>query len=184
MEGPTPSSALFYGGVSIHAGLYLILRIWPVLELSQSVRAVGVGLGLCTALYATAVARTHSDAKGGLAHATLAQVGLILAEICLGLTTLALVHLACHALLRIWQYLRAPNRIHDAHRHGHAHPERLIFGPLVLEKRVFAAALHKWRLDERLEAVVAPVVALGRALAAAERGLVRAVSMDRRSPGP
>ena len=42
MEGPTPSSALFYGAVSIHAGLFLLLRVWPVLEVSLVARAVGV----------------------------------------------------------------------------------------------------------------------------------------------
>ena len=47
--------------------------------------AIGVIVGLSTALYAAAMARVHTDAKGALAHATLAQVGLILAEICLGL---------------------------------------------------------------------------------------------------
>ena len=119
MEGPTPSSALFYGAVSIHAGLFLLLRVWPVLEVSFVARTVGVLVGLATALYATAVVRVHTDAKGALAHATLAQVGLILAEICLGWTALALTHLVCHAFLRLGQYLKAPNTIHDSHRLGH-----------------------------------------------------------------
>ena len=121
MEGPTPSSALFYGAVSIHAGLFLLLRVWPVLEVSPVARGVGVVVGLSTAIYAAAVVRVHTDAKGALAHATLAQVGLILAEICLGWTTLALMHLVCHALLRLGQYLKAPNTIHDTHRIGHGH---------------------------------------------------------------
>lgn len=106
MEGPTPSSALFYGAVSIHAGLFLVLRVWPVFAASPVACAVGVAVGLATAVYTTTVARVHTDAKGALARATLAQVGLIVAEICLGWTTLALVHLLCHALLRLGQYLR------------------------------------------------------------------------------
>ena len=110
------------------------------------------------------MARTHADAKGALAHATLAQVGLILAEISLGFTTLATVHLACHAMLRGFQYLRAPNAIHDAHRLGHAaivhaHPSEV---PTLRQRRRYAAALHRLRLEDRLDAAVAPVLALAR----------------------
>ncbi len=180
MEGPTPSSALFYGGVSIHAGLLLLLRVYPVLELSPVARVVGVVVGLATAVYALLVSRTASDAKGSLAHATLTQVGLILTEIALGLTTLAVFHLVGHALLRVWQYLRAPNRIHDAHRtqvHAHAHgaasssalsssalsSSALSSSALSsLWANVHARALFRLRLDERLDAVVDVIVAVAR----------------------
>jgi NADH:ubiquinone oxidoreductase subunit 5 (subunit L)/multisubunit Na+/H+ antiporter MnhA subunit len=181
MEGPTPSSALFYGAVSIHAGLFLLLRVWPVFEASPVARGVGVVVGLATAVYAAAVARVHTDAKGALAHATLAQVGLILAEICLGWTTLALTHLVCHALLRLGQYLKAPNTIHDTHRMGHQH-----HGPNWIERllpamtpRMYAAALHRLRLDDRIDAVFSPVMSLARALDAADSRLRKSLSLDR-----
>lgn len=184
MEGPTPSSALFYGAVSIHAGLYLMLRVSSVIEVAPYVAAFGVFIGVLTALYASAVARVHTDAKGALAHATLAQIGLILAEISLGLTTLALVHLSCHALLRVYQYLRAPNMIHDAHSFGHGHHQR---GPGLLgriapglSERVYAAALHRWRLDERIDAAVAPALSLARVLDRFDHRVRSALSMDGR----
>ena len=165
MEGPTPSSALFYGGLSIHVGLYLVLRVWPVVAASPVVRGATVAIGLATALYATAVARVHPDAKGALAHATLAQVGLILAEIALGFTTLALFHILGHASLRVWQYLRAPNTIHDAHRLGHhAAPPFLAAAPAGLAARSYLAALHRLRLDERIDALLSPVLLLARGL--------------------
>lgn len=180
MEGPTPSSALFYGAVSIHAGLFLLLRVWPVLEVSLLARAVGVGVGLATALYASLVVRVHTDAKGALAHATLAQVGLILVEICLGWITLALVHLVCHALLRLGQYLRAPSLVHDAHRLGHQHA-----GPTWLERRaprlalrVYAAALHRLRLDDRIDDLYSPVRAVAMMLDRTDSRLRRALSLD------
>ncbi len=101
-------------------------------------------VGLATALYAAAVVRVHTDAKGALAHATLAQVGLILAEICLGWTALALTHLVCHAFLRLGQYLKAPNTIHDSHRlgHGHARPPSLLerWSPVLAARRVCGVA--------------------------------------------
>ncbi len=181
MEGPTPSSALFYGAVSIHAGLFLMLRIFPLLEVAPVARTAGVVVGLSTAVYAALVVRVHTDAKGTLAHATLAQVGLILTEICLGWTTLALTHLVCHALLRLAQYLKAPNAIHDSHRLGHD-PH----GPSLLERlapalaaRVYAASLHRLRLDDRIDTLFMPVLALAGLLDRVDVWLRRTLSFDR-----
>lgn len=167
MEGPTPSSALFYGAVSIHAGLYLMLRVSPVVAVAPVVAALGVIVGISTSIYAAAVARVHTDAKGALAHATLSQIGLILAEISLGLTQLALVHLVCHALLRAYQYLRAPNMIHDVHQHGHVDHGQMMFARIAprLSARIYAAAVHRLRLDEHIDHVIAPVLSLARRLA-------------------
>jgi NADH:ubiquinone oxidoreductase subunit 5 (subunit L)/multisubunit Na+/H+ antiporter MnhA subunit len=179
MEGPTPSSALFYGAVSVHAGIYLLLRVAPVIEAAPVVAAAGVVVGLATAAYATMVARTHTDAKGALAHATLAQIGLILAELSLGLTTLALVHLVCHAMLRGWQFLRAPNMIHDSHAFGHhgTAPAERDVRAITLRDRLFAIALHRLRLDERIDAAVAPVLGLARSLSTLERRVRRVLSI-------
>ncbi|MET1083922.1 MAG: proton-conducting transporter membrane subunit, partial [Burkholderiales bacterium] len=180
MEGPTPSSALFYGAVSIHAGLFLLLRVWPVLEVSIIARSVGVAVGLATALYAAAVVRVHTDAKGALAHATLAQVGLILTEICLGWTTLALVHLVCHAFLRLGQYLKAPNTIHDTHRMGHLHSGAgwLERAAPTVAARVYSASLHRLRLDDRIDWAFSPVLRVAEALDGVDRWWRRALSAD------
>jgi NADH:ubiquinone oxidoreductase subunit 5 (subunit L)/multisubunit Na+/H+ antiporter MnhA subunit len=180
MEGPTPSSALFYGAVSIHAGLFLLLRAWPVFEASAVARAVGVVVGLATAVYAAAVVRVHTDAKGALAHATLAQVGLILAEICLGWTTLALVHMVCHAFLRLGQYLKAPNTIHDTHRVGHsAHHHGVLdrWFPR-LAARLYVHSLHRMRLDDRIDVAFSPVMALAHGLDRADRWVRRTLTLD------
>jgi hypothetical protein len=138
-------------------------------------------VGLSTALYAAAVVRVHTDAKGALAHATLAQVGLILAEICLGWTTLALTHLVCHAFLRLGQYLKAPNTIHDSHRLGHSHAPH----PGVLERwapnvsaRVYAESLHRLRLDDRIDVAFSPVLMMAGVIDRADRWLRGAVSLD------
>lgn len=179
MEGPTPSSALFYGAVSIHAGLFLMLRVWPVLEVSLVARTAGVIVGLATAVYAAAVVRVHTDAKGALAHATLAQVGLILAEICLGWTTLALVHLVCHAFLRLGQFLKAPNTIHDTHRIGHGRPRASWLERRAprLAARLYAASVHRLRLDERIDWAFSPVLALAAWLDSVDRWWRRAWSV-------
>jgi NADH:ubiquinone oxidoreductase subunit 5 (subunit L)/multisubunit Na+/H+ antiporter MnhA subunit len=184
MEGPTPSSALFYGAVSIHTGLYLMLRVAPVTGVAPIAATVGVLVGLATAAYAASVARVHPDAKGALAHATLAQVGLILAEVSLGLTRLALVHLVCHALLRSWQYLRTPNIIHDTHQHGQVAHRRWWLARLSprLAQRVYAAGVHRLRLDERIDAAVAPVLALARLLDRGDARMRGALSLDGPAP--
>ena len=171
LEGPTPSSALFYGGVSIHLGLFLLLRIWPVMDAAPVAKGIGVAIGCATALYAGAVTRTCSDAKGALAHATLAQVGLILAEICTGLTTLAIVHLVGHAFLRVWQYLRAPNMIHDAHRTHLAENASKENPASILGPALYASALFRLRLDEHIDRAAGLVVTVGRWLDHADQKL-------------
>jgi NADH:ubiquinone oxidoreductase subunit 5 (subunit L)/multisubunit Na+/H+ antiporter MnhA subunit len=172
MEGPTPSSALFYGALSLHAGLFLLLRTWTTVQAAPGVMAVAVVVGLFTAAYAALVARVQTDAKGTLAHATLSQAGLVLAEIALGWTTLALWHIVGHALLRAYQYLRAPNAIHDAHRLGHAHP----VAPLPAS--LHARALNRLRLDDALDAAVAPFVAAAKGLDRVDRRLSAALGDD------
>lgn len=175
MEGPTPSSALFYGAVSIHAGVFLLLRIWPLLAVSLVARSLAVVVGLATAVYASLVVRVHADAKGALAHATLAQVGLIFAEIGMGWTDLALTHLVCHAFLRLGQYLKAPNMIHDAHRlglHGST-PGWMVRHLPRLADRMYAAALHRLRLDDLIDALIAPLLAVARGTARIERAICR-----------
>lgn len=115
MEGPTPSSAIFYGALSVHLGAFLLLRISPILELSGPLCALIVAVGLITAGFAAITARVQTDIKSALAFASLTQVGLITAEIGLGLRYIALIHIIGHACLRTLQLLRAPTLLHDYH---------------------------------------------------------------------
>lgn len=116
MEGPTPSSAIFYGGISIHAGAYLLLRAAPLIDRSPTAKIAIFTVGLLTALYGTMVGRVQSDAKNQLAYAAMGQVGLIFVEIALGLRFLALLHIAGHASVRTLQFLRAPSVLQEFHR--------------------------------------------------------------------
>jgi NADH:ubiquinone oxidoreductase subunit 5 (subunit L)/multisubunit Na+/H+ antiporter MnhA subunit len=114
MEGPTPSSALFYGTLSIHAGVYLLLRVWPLLEDAPIARGAVIAVGAITAFTSALSSRVRADAKGALALATSAQAGLMLVETGLGWTDLAMWHLLAHGLLRLGQFLRAPSWLQDA----------------------------------------------------------------------
>ncbi|MFT4585998.1 MAG: NADH-quinone oxidoreductase subunit L [Candidatus Binatia bacterium] len=115
MEGPTPSSAIFYGALSVHLGAYLLLRMSPVIERSFLLSAIVVGVGLVTAAHAAITARVQTDIKSALVYASLTQVGIIVMEIGLGLRYVALVHIIGHACLRTLQLLRAPTLLHDYH---------------------------------------------------------------------
>jgi NAD(P)H-quinone oxidoreductase subunit 5 len=115
MEGPTPSSAIFYGALSVHLGAYLLLRVSPIIALSPGLAVAVVVVGLATAAFAVLAARAQTDIKSALAFASLTQVGLIVAEIGLGLRWVALIHLIGHACLRTLQFVRAPTLLHDYH---------------------------------------------------------------------
>ncbi|MFN4261463.1 MAG: proton-conducting transporter membrane subunit [Gemmataceae bacterium] len=115
MEGPTPSSAIFYGALSVHLGAYLLLRVSPLLEASAWLAGMVVALGLATALYAYLVSSVQTDIKSALSFASLMQVGLIVAEIGLGFRYIALAHLLGNACLRTLQFIRAPTLLHDYH---------------------------------------------------------------------
>jgi NADH:ubiquinone oxidoreductase subunit 5 (subunit L)/multisubunit Na+/H+ antiporter MnhA subunit len=116
MEGPTPSSAIFYGAISIHAGAYLLLRIQPILAQSALASALVILIGVATAIHGAIVGRASADAKTSLAYASLTQVGVMFVEIGIGWTTLAVAHIMGHAMVRTLQFLRAPSMLHDYHQ--------------------------------------------------------------------
>jgi NAD(P)H-quinone oxidoreductase subunit 5 len=116
MEGPTPSSAIFYGAISIHAGAYLLLRAQPVLAHAPVASVCVIVIGIVTAIYGTITGRACADAKTSLAFASLTQVGVVFVEIGFGLRSIAVAHILGHALVRTLQFLRAPSMLHDYHR--------------------------------------------------------------------
>jgi NADH:ubiquinone oxidoreductase subunit 5 (subunit L)/multisubunit Na+/H+ antiporter MnhA subunit len=116
MEGPTPSSAIFYGAISIHAGAYLLLRVQPMLAQSGLAAAMVVIVGLATAVYGAICGRASADAKTLLAFASLTQVGVVFMEIGFGLKWIAAIHIVGHATVRTLQFLRSPSMLHDYHQ--------------------------------------------------------------------
>ena len=125
MEGPTPSSAIFYGALSVHLGTFLLLRVSPLLEASLLLRVAVVILGLASAIVGSMTSRVQSDVKNALAFASLTQVGIITIEIGLGLRYIALIHMIGHACLRTLQLLRAPSVLRDHHMNEDAVGRRL-----------------------------------------------------------
>lgn len=172
MEGPTPSSAVYYGALSIHAGCFLLLRAAPLLEQAPVARLLAGSLGAATALFAGTTTRVQTDVKSSLAYASLTQVGLIVVEIALGWYTIAFIHLAGHASFRLLQFLSAPNVLHDLHGledtlgHHHSsdsgHLRVLSARP---RQRLFLIAIERGFLDSLLDRVVVePFTRLARLL--------------------
>ncbi len=109
MEGPTPSSAIFYGSLSVHIGVFILLRTYPFWEYQTSVRIIIALLGLSTAFVSTNIARVQSSIKSQIAYASSAQIGLIFIELAAGFETLAMIHFAGNAFLRTYQLLVSPS---------------------------------------------------------------------------
>ena len=115
MEGPTPSSAIFYGALSIHAGAYVLLRCEPLLDTAPGARMLLIVIGVASAIHANMVGRVQTDLKSMLAYASMTQASLIFVEIGLGWRVIPLVHVVSHAILRSLQILRSPSALHDRH---------------------------------------------------------------------
>jgi NADH-quinone oxidoreductase subunit L len=111
MEGPTTSSAIFYGALSVHMGLFLLFRTYPFWENSDWVRIFIAISGLVTALVATSIARVQSSAKTQIAYASIAQIGIMFIELAAGLHWLVLIHFVSNACLRAYQLLISPSMV-------------------------------------------------------------------------
>lgn len=171
MEGPTPSSAIFYGAISVHLGAYLLLRSMPILEASPWASGAVLLIGAQTALIATLIHRVSTDAKTSLAYAAMAQLGIVFVEIALGYPKLALAHMLGHAAVRTLQFLRAPSMLHDYHRvhaaaGGHLgktglHYERIL--PEGVRAWLYRAGLERGYYDALADRLlVGPVTRLAR----------------------
>ena len=109
MEGPTPSSAIFYGALSIHLGVFLLLRTLPIWSYQLLPRMMVFSIGLLTVIIASLSEKTQSNIKGQLAYASITQVGLMFIELSLGLESLVLLHFMGNAFLRCYQLLVSPS---------------------------------------------------------------------------
>ncbi|PKM09998.1 MAG: NADH-quinone oxidoreductase subunit E [Gammaproteobacteria bacterium HGW-Gammaproteobacteria-3] len=111
MEGPTPSSAIFYGALSVHLGVFLLLRTSPIWTYHYFTRLCVFVIGLLTVIVASISEKTQSNIKGQVAYASITQVGFMFMELALGLETLVLIHFLGNAFLRCYQLLVSPSII-------------------------------------------------------------------------
>jgi NADH:ubiquinone oxidoreductase subunit 5 (subunit L)/multisubunit Na+/H+ antiporter MnhA subunit len=168
LEGPTPSSAIFYGAVMVHAGVYLLIRLEPLLLHAPGIMALIAVIGGTTALYAWLAGYAQSDVKSALLFATLTQVGLMVLACGLGLFEWAAWHAGLHATWRAWQFLSAP-----AYMHLSAQPAAP--APTWLQRRssLYTAALQRFWLEPLADRLLTrPTLALARDMRAIDENVV------------
>lgn len=142
LEGPTPSSAIFYGSLMVHAGAFLVIRLEPLYQAAPAIMPLLMLFGVLTAGYGWLAGLVQTDVKSSLMFATTTQVGLIFLWCGLGWFNLALAHLLLHALWRAWQFLHAPALMHLLNR-----PQRAAPRWLTRSRTLHTAALQRLWLD-------------------------------------
>ncbi|MDX6765566.1 MAG: NADH-quinone oxidoreductase subunit L [Candidatus Methylacidiphilales bacterium] len=115
MEGPTPVSALIHAATMVAAGVYMLARVFFILELNHDVLSVITLTGTVTAVFAALIALQQNDIKRILAYSTLSQLGYMVAAVGIGAWQAALFHLATHAFFKALLFLGAGSVIHAVH---------------------------------------------------------------------
>ncbi len=132
MEGPTPVSAMIHAATMVSAGVFLLVRMFPIYEFSGEVSTGTLQfvafIGAFTALFAATIAVAQWDIKRVLAYSTISQLGYMVAAIGMGAYVAALFHLLTHAFFKALLFLGSGSVIHGVehgyhHAHEHAHDD-------------------------------------------------------------
>ena len=115
MEGPTPASALIHAATMVTAGVFMLVRISPILQFSELGSLTIISLGLLTALIAAFAAINQDDIKKVLAYSTISQLGFMFIAIGAGAYVAAIFHLVTHAFFKALLFLGAGAVIHEMH---------------------------------------------------------------------
>ena len=159
MDGPTPTSALFYGSVMVTSGVYLFVRCFPVFEAAPAIMMLAAIIGALTALYGALTAQASNDVKGLLVQSTSMHLGIMLLLVGLGAYGVAIFYVVAHAFYKAYQFLTAPSILHHLH------------GRLDFETRAAPAPLPSGVAVALLAAVVLMLTPPVLALAGADLGL-------------
>jgi NADH-quinone oxidoreductase subunit L len=112
MAGPTPISALIHAATMVAAGVYLLVRTAPALDLAPDVLATTAILGTAMALLGATASLRQAQLKRGLAYSTISQLGFMFAAVGFGAPFAALFHLVTHAAFKALLFLSAGVVIH------------------------------------------------------------------------
>ena len=142
MEGPTPVSALIHAATMVAAGVFLVARVYPLMQIDAALAAVPVHaltvvafIGAITALLGAFIACGQNDIKRVLAFSTVSQLGYMMLALGVGSWTAAIFHLLTHAFFKALLFLGAGSVIHAAH---HEQDIRLLGGLRSKMKITFA----------------------------------------------
>ena len=115
MEGPTPASALIHAATMVTAGVFMLVRISPLLQFSELSSILIISIGLLTALISAFAAINQDDIKKVLAYSTISQLGFMFIAIGAGAYVAAIFHLVTHAFFKALLFLGAGAVIHEMH---------------------------------------------------------------------
>jgi NADH-ubiquinone oxidoreductase chain 5 len=112
MEGPTPVSALIHAATMVTAGVYLLMRVSPLIEYSSTVLIISLWLGAITTVFSSLIGLFQQDIKKVIAYSTMSQLGIMVIAIGLSSYNVALFHLINHAFYKGLLFLGAGAVIH------------------------------------------------------------------------
>jgi NADH-quinone oxidoreductase subunit L len=121
MEGPTPVSALIHAATMVAAGVYLIARVYPLMQAGAPAGGVTTSLtvvtwvGASTAVFAALIAVAQNDIKRILAYSTVSQLGYMMAGLGMGGVAVGMFHLITHAFFKALLFMGAGSVIHGSH---------------------------------------------------------------------
>ena len=116
MEGPTPTSALMHAATMVTAGVFMLVRAWPLVAAVEGLPHAVAWIGAFTALFAAIVAGTKKDLKRILAYSTVSHLGLMMMALGLDQVGTALFHLVVHGFFKAALFLCAGNIAHALHQ--------------------------------------------------------------------
>ncbi len=120
MEGPTPVSAMIHAATMVSAGVYAVIRMFPLISLDPQTMTIIAFIGAFTALFAATIAVAQNDIKRVLAFSTISQLGYMIAAIGVGAYVAAAFHLITHAFFKALLFLGSGSVIHGM-EHGVLH---------------------------------------------------------------
>ncbi len=115
MEGPTPISALIHAATMVTAGIYMVARMSPLFELSETALAVVVVIGAVTAFFMGLLGIVQNDIKRVIAYSTLSQLGYMTVALGVSAYSAAIFHLMTHAFFKALLFLAAGSVIIALH---------------------------------------------------------------------